>query len=570
MQSCPAMRETGPIGRPDANRQGWRVTLAFACLLGFARAEGQGVAAAAPPGAATPASPGDVDERLRRLEGLVGELVEQNQRLTQENRELSRAIRSLGLPPADPGVAPAQSAPAEAPTPPPALPAPDDPPAPVASGERPGGSVPAAIPRDADSQIFANLLDSGAVLSPNRIESKGPIGRYDEGYVLVAPDEDGRPPFALKFNLTTQFRYTGFARADESWVDSAGVVRPIRNQSNFELNRAWFTFSGFAFTPKLRYSASVFTTTTSNKTLPLWLITYEFGKALSLSGGNFKVPGTREWIESNRYVLGTDRTMANTFFRPSISPGVWINGEPFDGLFYFAGVYNDFNAAALGPDRLNTNMTYSGNLWWEPLGAFGKGYSDQEIHETPVMRTGGSLSFHRSFRELDLAQGQTNPENTILRLSDGTPLYQQGALAPGVMLTAADVLLLSYDLAFKYRGFSLSGEYYARWIGDMDAKGGAIPLRDRRLFDTGGFVQLSYALIPRRLELFARSSLVAGPFGEGSEYGGGLNWYAFSNRNVRGTFEAKKINHSPADNALYGYFAGESGMLFQVQLMTDF
>jgi hypothetical protein len=90
------------------------------------------------------------------------------------------------------------------------------------------------------------------------------------------------------------------------------------------------------------------------------------------------------------------------------------------------------------------------------------------------------------------------------------------------------------------------------------------------MFDTGGFAQLSFALIPKQFELFARTSGVFGPFGDGSEYGGGANWYAFSSRNVRLTFEAKRINHSSANNILYGYFAGESGMLYQLQLLTDF
>jgi hypothetical protein len=90
------------------------------------------------------------------------------------------------------------------------------------------------------------------------------------------------------------------------------------------------------------------------------------------------------------------------------------------------------------------------------------------------------------------------------------------------------------------------------------------------VFDTGGFAQLSYALIPKRFDLFARTSGVFGKFGDGSEYGGGANWYIYSTRNVRATFEAKRVNHSPASNALYGYFAGESGTLFQLQLLTDF
>ena len=89
------------------------------------------------------------------------------------------------------------------------------------------------------------------------------------------------------------------------------------------------------------------------------------------------------------------------------------------------------------------------------------------------------------------------------------------------------------------------------------------------IFDTGGLAQLSYALIPKKFELFARTSGVFGPFGDGSEYGGGRTG-RFSNRNVRVTFEAKRLNHSSANNILYGYLAGESGMLYQLQLLTDF
>ena len=268
--------------------------------------------------------------------------------------------------------------------------------------------------------------------------------------------------------------------------------------------------------------------------------------------------------------MGADCTMANTFFRPSISPGIWVNGEPLDGFFYHAGISNDFNSAYNGASRVSDNMTYSGNIWWEPLGKFGPGFTDEEYHENLAIRTGTSLTYQRAQREPNLQLGQTNPENTILRVADGTPLFQPGALAPGVTLEAAKVALFSYDLAFKYRGFSLSGEYHGRWIYGLDTLGGHVSKADLNMFDTGGLAQVSYAVVPKRFDVFARTSGVFGNFGDGSEYGGGANWYAFSNRNVRLTFEAKRINHSSASNVLYGYFAGESGMLYQLQLLTDF
>jgi len=465
----------------------------------------------------------------------------------------------------------------------PTVPSPAVPGVPVEATDAPPLEPVSTVPPESESAVrglnhtpsaYSALLESGNDAIPT-LKPPGPTrpfltGRYDKGFVLVAPTDKQRTPFALKMNLTTQLRYTGFARSVASWTDSSGLVLPVLNRSYFALNRNWFTFTGYAFSPQLQYTATVFSTSTTNQTVAVGAVSYAFSKGLALSSGYYKVPGTREWIESARYTLGADRTMANTFFRPSVSPGVWINGEPVDGFFYYAGIFNDFNSAFNGANRISNHMTYSGNIWWEPLGSFGPGFADEEYHERLVLRTGASLTYQRVLREPDLQLGQTNPENTILRLSDGTPLFQPSALAPGVTLTGANVALFSYDLAFKYRGFSLSGEYYGRWIYGLETRGGAVPGPDLNLFDTGGLAQLSYAPVPKRFELFARTSGVFGRFGDGSEYGGGANWYVFSTRNVRVTFEAKRINHSSASNVLYGYFAGESGTLFQLQLLTDF
>ncbi|WP_435021736.1 hypothetical protein TA3x_002531 [Tundrisphaera sp. TA3] len=543
---------------------------------------------AAPPAApaATPAAlPSDIDERFRRLESLVGKQSEQIQRLTEENRRLADRLGAVRVAPPDDRVAPTQAeSPPTPDQPSPSLPGDVQDPAPMDADSPPADAAPApeAIPVDGpairgDDDIpsdFSDLQDGGNDAIP-QASSLGTgrryiTGRYDQGFVLVAPVDEQKTPFSLKLNITTQVRYTGFSRSVQNWTDSTGQVLPVLQRNNIEMNRNWFSFTGFAFSPKLKYNATVFSTSTTNQTIFQGFVGYDFAKALRIAGGYYKIPGTREWTESARYPLGIDRSMANTFFRPSLSGGIWANGEPLQGVFYYAGVYNNFNAARLGADRSNNNMAYAANVWWEPLGEFGPGYSDEEYHENLVLRTGSSLTYQRSRREPDPATGGTNPEDTILRLSDGTPIYQAGALARGVTVTGANIALFSYDLSLKYRGFSLGGEYYGRWINGLDSRGGAIPQPRLNLFDSGGLAQVSYALIPKRFEVYARGSAVFGEFGDGSEYGGGVNWYIYSTRNVRGTFEVKRINHSPANNALYGYFAGESGTMYQVQILTDF
>lgn len=149
--------------------------------------------------------------------------------------------------------------------------------------------------------------------------------------------------------------------------------------------------------------------------------------------------------------------MATTFFRPSLSQGVWITGQPRDTLYYHAMVSNGFNTLNLLPNRLNNRFCYSGSAWWEPWGDFGGGYSDLQAHEEAAVRLGGSYTY---------AIGRGNQsesdavENSPIRLSDGTIITTPGAVTPGVTVQTYDVSLLALDLAFKYRGLGISSELY--------------------------------------------------------------------------------------------------------------
>ena len=133
---------------------------------------------------------------------------------------------------------------------------------------------------------------------------------------------------------------------------------------------------------------------------------------------------------------------------------------------------------------------------------------------------------------------------------------------------SAGVQLWTIDAAVKYRGQGLSAEYFMRWIDGFSYRGARLPTHS--LFDTGALLQCGYYLVPHKLEAYARSSFVDGQFGGGYEVGGGVNWYVKGTREWRLTFEVLDINHSPAQNVLTGYRAGESGMLYQLQWFSDF
>jgi hypothetical protein len=370
-------------------------------------------------------------------------------------------------------------------------------------------------------------------------------------------------------DVFTQGRYSNFAKSANTWIDSTGTRQAIHNYSSVEVTRNFIQFSGFGIDPRLQFTAIIFSSTSINDTVYLGWINYHFSDAFDVRVGNWLVPGTREWLTSFRYTLGADRLMATTFFRPNISPGIWAQGEPIQGLRYVAMFANSLNRFTRGIQGVGSYGAFGGTVLWEPLGSFGLGPSDIENHQSPALLIGTSTAISREANQgFTTDQQLENPEDTILRLSDGTPLFRPGALGPGVLLTSTNVQLWSLDAAFKYRGFSLSGEYFLRWLDGFQHIGGHLPIGS--LFDNGGLLQSGYFVVPGKLETFARTSFVTGRFGGGNEVGGGMNWYPKSTRDWRLTFEVLYINHSPAENLLTGYRAGESGTLFQLQWFSDF
>lgn len=389
---------------------------------------------------------------------------------------------------------------------------------------------------------------------------------YDNGFVVVpyVPEES---PFSLKINNQNTIRYASFSRDELTWTDSAGNVNPIFNSSNFSIPRGRLIFSGNALLSDLSYLLNIDYNSVSGNPLGFraYALSYRFSRAVQVHAGQNKVPGTREWIASSWDAQeGPDRSMATTFFRPSLSQGVWFTGEPLDGFHYHAMLSNGFNTLNLSTRQLDNRMCFSESIWWEPWGEFGKGYSDIQAHETPVVRIGSSFTHTNE----EGSQSSDYPENSSVRLSDGTLLTQAGALAPGVTLQAFSLSLAAIDLSFKYRGLSLSSEVYFQEISSLEASG---PLPMSALRAQGVVAQGGYFVLPQRLELYSRNSFVTGRYGSGSELGGGFNWFPLEGKtNLRFTMDAAWLESSPADQNRTGFSAGQTGLLIRTQINTSF
>ena len=73
--------------------------------------------------------------------------------------------------------------------------------------------------------------------------------------------------------------------------------------------------------------------------------------------------------------------MADNFFRPGFTQGVWANGEPVKGLNYLAFVGNGLNTLSISANKIDTHLLLSGSVWWEPLGDYGEPGKSRNMYD---------------------------------------------------------------------------------------------------------------------------------------------------------------------------------------------
>lgn len=400
-------------------------------------------------------------------------------------------------------------------------------------------------------------------------------------------------PFSFYLNGFVQVRWFEFARSVKKWTASGPIDGkggeaiptdyPVNNINVFEINRFFLTTEGFVTDERLRYSLTLFGTTNNGNNsaiAPLGFAAWKFNDQVTMSGGVSFVAATREWGTSSRWVQGIDRSMANTFFRPSYSPGFEFKGKLLDGeIHYRGGVWNGIDGSRAGVNRSGTAMAWAGIIAWEPLGAYGPYYSDMEVHREPVFRLGCS-GMQALTPTSNQSESFSNPEDTLVRLSNGTPISAPGAIQADTQITKVRVQLATVDIGWKHKGTAINFEYYFRLLNDYSGQSYSypptlpptpptpVPVHAPSIFQQGGAGSVSFCLIPRRLGIYGRSGGVTGQNGSGQEYGGGFNFYPKNNRQSKFTFEALYYNRSPANNALYPYRAGYSGTAIQTQMLV--
>ena len=408
-------------------------------------------------------------------------------------------------------------------------------------------------------------------VSPAQAKLTDDDDHYQDGIVIWKNPDDSKVPFLLKFNVNTQLRYLNTKNSKESFTDHLGVVREVHTRNDITVNRSMFILAGYMFSQKLQYSLTVWTSAGAASIVVAGNIGWRFNKALTVTAGYTGVPGSRSLVGTFPFFQPIDRSMADNFFRPGFTQGVWANGEPVKGLNYLVFLGNGLNTLNISANKIDPHLLLSGSVWWEPLGAYsepGKSrqmYDDYFASKKTRIRIGTSFTKSREDRFSDI--DQSNPDNTSIYNSDGVLAFSTGAFAPGVTVQKALYKMWAIDGGLKKSGFSVNGQYYFRWLSDFEADG---PLPLASTFDHGFELSTGKFVVPKKLLLYVRGSKVFGQFANPYEYGGGFKWYFLPTERLWMTGEVMRVNKSPYSGAFTPYTAGMAGWMPMLQTVLAF
>jgi len=366
-------------------------------------------------------------------------------------------------------------------------------------------------------------------------------------------------------------RYLDQEDSDGVFTDHLGNERTVDGRQDIYSHRVLVWLNGWMVNPKFRYTITSWTVNTTDQDALFANVGYQFDPKFNLYAGVFGNMGSRSLQGSHPYWLGHDRVMADEFFRPFFTQGLYANGEVLPGLWYGVGIGNTNSTLGTTAVQLDRKFTYSGSVWWMPTThEFGPrgAYGDYELHDELATRFGFSYVDSPEQRYTD--PGQTSA-NTSLKLADSVNVFDTGALVPGVTITQLDYRDMAMDFGFKYKGFFLQSEFYYRWLDNFQADG-ILPMND--VEDWGFYVQGAFYPIPRKLEVYGATSQIYGDrslgFDHSSEYILGMNFYPFDTRNHRVNFQYIRVNKSPVSSTFGYYTGGQEGDTFSLATSVFF
>ena len=399
-------------------------------------------------------------------------------------------------------------------------------------------------------------------------KSKPVSYKIGKGFTLMSPDQK----FSLTIGGYLQPRYTFADR------DSDNTVASLRQDvSQFRVRRAKFVLSGHAFTKDLTYKVQTEFTNSGNATMleDAWM-NYKIIDEAQIRGGQDKVPFSRQWLNSAWALEFIDRSNASDAFYAGRDIGVQLLGK----IPVYCGTLNyvvaGFGGAGQSLLNADNNNALNARVVYNPLGEMPYIEGDIDVSEKPLFAIGADYygnTFVRNATTTAAGAGFTEATNVQFitnsllfpsrQFPSSTTNVPNGWLGQNIARFIAnekvDVNTLSADVAFKWMGVYVQGEYY---YGQGEGQ-----TSDRFLRAQGGYGQVGYMIIPKHLEAAYRFSIVDPNMAVGGdmhiENQGAINYY-FNNHYLKIQAEITNAHQQQGSNT------ATNDMIYKLQAQLMF
>jgi phosphate-selective porin OprO/OprP len=334
-----------------------------------------------------------------------------------------------------------------------------------------------------------------------------PEGEEDQPKVKIFW-KDGKTYFQMKdaeLRLSHRFQFRfNYLNPDDA-VQLPGTERAGQGKGTFRIRRAKTTFEGWFWKPELTYEvqlnwAEPEAGASTDKPLEDLYINYDLLKneALQVRFGQYKVPLGRQENTTSIGLQFCDRSLLTFEFTRGRDRGVELWGRLADKkVTWWAGMFNGNPASRT--ENENTKFQYNARVAFEPWGSVGKSEGDFESKDHPLVAVAAQFE-----------------NNNLFGATGGL-----GGQGPSDL----DTTIFGGDLVFKFKGFSLFGEYFHR---------SRRPEQGETYQSPGYNIQAGYFLVRNRLEVAFRyagwdpTSLIDG--NDRTEIGGVLNVFLRGHR----------------------------------------
>jgi hypothetical protein len=389
-------------------------------------------------------------------------------------------------------------------------------------------------------------------------------GTYTPNFGFKVVDTDKGD---MSISIYSYVRYLNQKSLDPSYTNAFGDTLPVKQRQDVQIQKVQIKFLGWLWDPKFRYFLYAWTSNTSQgqgaQVVLAGNLNYTFNKYFTLSGGITALPGVRSTEGQFPFWLSVDnRLMADEFFRPSYTSGIWARGDITDTLRYNVMIGNNMSTLGVSAAQLDNHLdTVTAALVWEPTKNYGIGFGDFEWHENLSTRFGAHFTHSTEDK-----QSQPNSdvfENTQIRLSDGTVVFTPNVFGPDTTVEQLQVFIEDLDFGLKYRGWSLEGEVYVRQLDHFEGPNTSTLSK----IDNHGFsLWLADMVVPKTFQVYLGGSKIYGSYGNQVEGRAGFNVFPFKNKVLRWNTQVIYLDRAPTGGTAYTYPVGAKGFVFNTDL----